>query len=43
MPSKACGTDMIPARILRDMAEEISPVFAILFQGTLDLSELPED
>ena len=23
MPSKACGTDMIPVQVLRDMAEEI--------------------
>ena len=41
--SKACGPDMIPARILRDMAEEISPILATLFQRTIDLGELPED
>ena len=42
-PSKACGPDMIPARILRDMAEEISPILTTLFQRTIDLGELPED
>ena len=40
---KACGPDMIPARILRDMAEEISPILTTLFQRTIDLGELPED
>ena len=42
-PSKACGPDMIPARILRDMAEEISQILTTLFQRTIDLKELPED
>ena len=42
-PSKACGPDMIPARILRDMAEEISPILTTLFKRTIDLGELPED
>ena len=36
-PSKACGPDMIPARILRDMVREISPILTTLFQRTLDL------
>ena len=42
-PSKACGPDMIPARILRDMVEEISQILTTLFQRTIDLGELPED
>ena len=42
-PSKPCGPDMIPARILRDMADEISPVLTLIFQSTLDLGEVPED
>ena len=42
-PSKACGPDMIPARILRDMVEEISPILNTLFQRTIYLGELPED
>ena len=42
-PSKARGTDMIPARILRDMAKEIFPIFNTLLQRTIDLGELPED
>ena len=42
-PSKACEPDMIPAWILRDMADEISPVLTLIFKKTLDLGELPED
>ena len=34
---------MIPARILRDMAEEMSPILTTLFQRIIDLGELPED
>ena len=42
-PSKACGPNMIPAGILRDMVEGISPILTTLFQRTIDLGELPED
>ena len=42
-PRKACGPDMIPARILRDMADEIAPLLTIIFQRTLDFGELPDD
>ena len=33
-PSKARGTDMITARILRDMAKEIFPILNTLFKKT---------
>ena len=39
-PSKACGPDMIPARILQDMAAKISPILTTLFQRTIDLGKL---
>ena len=34
---------MIPARILRDVAKEISSILTTLFQRTIYLGELPED
>ena len=42
-PTKACGPDMITARILWDMTEEISPILTTQFQRIKDLGELPED
>ncbi|MEW8544204.1 MAG: reverse transcriptase family protein, partial [Candidatus Thiodiazotropha sp.] len=42
-PHKACGPDMIPARILRDLAEEIAPILTVIFQRTISLGEVPDD
>ena len=42
-PGKATGPDMIPARILRDLAEDLAPNLAIIFQRTLTLGEVPAD
>ena len=40
---KASGSDMIPARILRDMADEMAPVLTVIFQRTLTLGDIPDD
>ena len=37
-PHKASGPDFIPARILKDMADEISPLLTIIFQRSFDLT-----
>ena len=42
-PGKASGPDMIPARILRDLAEDLAPNLTIIFQRTLTLEEVPAD
>ena len=39
-PGKASGPNIIPARILLDMALEIFPIFTFLIQKTPDLGEL---
>ena len=31
-PHKASGPDLIPARILKDMADDISPLLTAIFQ-----------
>ena len=42
-PNKACGPDMIPARILKELAEEISPLLKAIFQKSLDSGTVPDD
>ena len=37
-PNKACGPDMIPARILKELAEEISASMTAIFQKSLTLA-----
>ena len=34
-----CQPDMISGRILRDLADEIAPVFTIIFQSTQDVPD----
>ena len=34
-PNKASGPDMIPARILQDLAEELAPILTEIFRRTL--------
>ena len=40
---KATGPDDIPARLLKDLAAELSPVFTLFFQTSLDQGEVPDD
>jgi hypothetical protein len=42
-PQKACGSDQIPARILRDLADVIAPPLTLIFQKSLDEGNIPND
>ena len=42
-PNKASGSDMIPARILKDLATELAPILTEIFQRTLVDGEIPVD
>ena len=42
-PNKAIGPDMVPTRLLKDYAEDISPVLQVIFQQSLDTGEVPDD
>ena len=42
-PRKACGPDMIPARILKDLPEEVAPLLTCIFQRSFDCGEVPAD
>ena len=35
-PGKACGLDLLPARVLKELASEISPLLTTIFQKSLD-------
>ena len=41
--NKATGPDAVPARILKDLAVEISPILALIFQQSLDTGHVPSD
>ena len=42
-PHKAAGPDNIPARILREAANNLAPAMTILFQASIDQGTLPDD
>ena len=42
-PSKALGHDELHSRVLKELATELDPVFAHLFQKSLDTSEIPKE
>ena len=42
-PNKAGGPDMIPARVLKEIAEEISPLLTVIFQTSLGSGTVPDD
>ena len=42
-PRKACGPDMISARILKDLAVELPPLLTAIYQKSFDCGEVPED
>ena len=42
-PSKALGPDELHPRILKELATELGPVFAHLFQKSLDTGEIPKE
>ena len=42
-PSKALGPDELHPRVLKELAAELGPVFAYLFQQSLDKGEIPKE
>ena len=42
-PSKALGPDELHPRVLKELATELGPVFAHLFQQSLDTGEIPKE
>ena len=42
-PSKVLGPDELHRRVLKDLAAELGPVFAHLFQQSLDKGEIPKE
>ena len=42
-PSKALGPDELHPRVLKELAMELGPVFAHLFQQSIDTSEIPKE
>ena len=42
-PSKGLGPDALHPRVLKDLATELGPVFAHLFQKSLDTGEIPKE
>jgi len=41
-PNKASGPDNLPARFLKEVANEIAPALSIIFQASLDQGYLPD-
>ena len=42
-PSKALGPDALHPRVLKELATELGPVFAHLFQQSIDKGEIPKE
>ena len=42
-PSKALGPDELHPRVLKELATELGPVFAHLFQQSIDKGEFPRN
>ena len=42
-PHKAEGPDNIPARVLKELAYDLTPILTHLFQQSLDTGELPQE
>ena len=42
-PSKALGPDELHPRVLKVLATELGPVFAHLFQQSIDTGEIPKE
>ena len=42
-PSKALGLDELQPRVLKELATELGPVFAHLFQQSIDTGEIPKE
>ena len=42
-PSKALGPDGLHPRVLKELASELGPMFAHLFQQSIDTGEIPKE
>ena len=42
-PSKALGPDELHPRVLKELAKELGPVFAHLFQQSINTGEIPKE
>ena len=42
-PSKALGPDELHQRVLKELATELGPIFAHLFQQSIDKGEIPKE
>ena len=42
-PSKALGPDELHPRVLKELATELCPIFAHLFQQSIDSGEIPKE
>ena len=42
-PSKALGPDELHPRVLKELATELGPVFAHVFQQSIDTGEIPKE
>ena len=42
-PSKALGPDELHPRVLKELATKLGPVFAHLFQQSIDTGEVPKE
>ena len=42
-PRKASGPDMVPARLLKECSEELSPILTIIFNKSLQTGTVPDD
>ena len=42
-PSKALGPDELHPRVLKELATELGPVFAHVFQQSIDTDEIPKE
>jgi hypothetical protein len=40
---KACGPDMLPARVLKELADEITPYITAIFRRSMELGAVPTD
>lgn len=42
-PHKATGPDNIPARLIKELAPELTPAITFLFQTSLNLGKVPKE
>ena len=42
-PAKAIGPDLLPARVLKELASKISPYLTAIFQRSFDTGDVPND